>query len=103
MDPFEPHWSANLKTMFSHDKAYSLKHSHSGSSQTFIFSLAGWRIVLSLQYVLVRKASGKTTELRGLLFKFVGFLYSRSELLDRVIKLYHRKIYSFPYHLMYKA
>ena len=41
--------------------------------------------------------------IRGLLFKFVDFLYCRSEVFARVKKLYHLKIYSFPYLLMYKA
>ena len=42
--------------------------------------------------------------IRGLLFKFVEFLNSRSEVFDTVLKvIYQRKIYSFPHLLMYKA
>ena len=41
--------------------------------------------------------------MRGLLFKFVDFLYSRSDVFDIVIKFISPEICYFPYPLMYKA
>ena len=40
------------------------------------------RLSIHLSDIFIKKQ-----ELRGLLFKFVDFLYSRSELFDRVIKV----------------
>ena len=42
-------------------------------------------------------------KVRGLLFKFVDFLYSRSEVFDRVIRVISSENAFFPYLLMYKA
>ena len=42
-------------------------------------------------------------QVRGLLFKFVDFLHSSSEVFDRVIRVISSENVFFPYLLMYKA